>query len=163
MVQDQAVKIAASDWIHDFAPRLGLGRFAVFEVPEPQLLTVGGQMADAIREGIESAKKAHQSLIRGEWDDVVDDLRGVWELTRNWQSDIKTALKADGYTEEAADSFIEVLKSHFALASKFHHKLDKSKQVAVPRIKPSKEDAYLVYATAMSVLNLISRKLNRGS
>jgi hypothetical protein len=48
-------------------------------------------------------------------------------------------------------------------ASKFHHKLDKSKKKITPEIKASKEDAYLIYTLSMNIVNLISKKMQRLS
>jgi type I restriction-modification system DNA methylase subunit len=47
------------------------------------------------------------------------------------------------------------------LASKFLHPLDKAGAKLSPEIRASKEDAYLCYSLATSVVNLVSRKLLR--
>ena len=159
--QDLVVRVPGTDWVHDFAPTLGLGRFVVFEIPRTETFTSRGDIKDEVNAALESAAKAHESLVAGEWDEVMEDLRGVWELTRSKADDIKALLIRDGYTEEAAVSFADAIGRHFVLASKFHHRLDKQRKKIMPEIKAAKEDAYLVYAVAMSVLNLIARKVQR--
>jgi hypothetical protein len=101
------------------------------------------------------------NMIRGEWTEVIKDSRVVWELLRN-QSEIKDLLMGDGYTEPAFTDLNESLKQLFNYSSKFHHREDREKKM-MPEIKASKEDAYLIYATSMAIVNLISKKMQRIS
>jgi hypothetical protein len=154
---EEPIRIAATDWIHDYAPKLGLGRFAVLEIPE--FPAAAGELNDRIRIAVEAADKAADSLRKGEWNDACEDLRGVWESLRNYDV-VKTILLKDGYSDAAGDLLNGALNNLFDLASKFAHKLDKNKRV-LPELRAQREDAYAAYLVARSTLNLIARKARR--
>lgn len=153
------VTIPASDFVHDFASAWRGGRFVVFEVPAASPTVTDPAMKDRMTAALDNAANACEKLIRGEWNDVIEDLRGVWELVRNEQQ-FSDLLKADGYSDDAIAALNGSFQKQFDFASKFVHRLDKGKKIA-PELRASKEDAYLVYSIAMSLLNLIARKSDR--
>lgn len=153
------VTIRSSDWIHDYCPAFQIGRFSVFEYVLPDYTEGSGSIEERLNESINAIKKMEENLIRGEWNGVIEDSRAVWELLRN-QDEIKDLLMRDGYSEQAFIDLNEGLKQLFNFSSKFHHKEDKGKKI-MPEIKASKEDAYLIYAMSMNIVNLISKKMQR--
>lgn len=153
------VTIRSSDWIHDYCPAFQIGRFSVFEYLLPDYAEGSGSIEERLNESINAIKRMEENLIKGEWNGVIEDSRAVWELLRN-QDEIKDLLMHDGYTEQAFEDLNESLKKLFDFSAKFHHKLDKEKKVML-EIKASKEDAYLIYATSMTIVNLISKKMQR--
>ncbi|NJD77277.1 MAG: hypothetical protein FIB08_09315 [Candidatus Methanoperedens sp.] len=154
------IVIRSSDWIHDYCPIYQTGRFSVFEYLLPDYIEGSGSIEERLNESINAIKKMEESLIRGDWNGVIEDSRVVWELLRN-QDEIKDLLKRDGYTEPAFDDLNECLKKLFEFSSKFIHRLDKEKKKTMPEIRASKEDAYLIYAVSMNIINLISKKMQR--
>ncbi len=164
------VTIRSSDWIHDYCPVFQIGRFSVFEYLLPDYTEGSGSIEEKLNESINAVKKMEENLIRGDWNGVIEDSRAVWELFKK-EDEIKDLLKRDGYTEEAINDLCGhtdkngykhsgYIGNLFNLSSKFHHKLDMNKKLQ-PDIKASKEDAYLIYATAMTFVNLISKKMQR--
>lgn len=155
------VTISASDWLHDYVSPWRGTRYLVVELPQPDVLISTPGIEEKINAAIEAAKKASGNLAKGEWNDVLEDLRPVWELLRR-QDDIKALLERDGYTPEAIKAFNESIHYQFELASKFVHRVGKppSREV-LPEIRASKEDAHLCYSFAMALLNLVSRKAFR--
>ena len=153
------VIIPSSDWIHDYCPVFQIGKFSVFEYLLPDYAEGSGSIAERLRESINAIGKMEENLIKGEWNQVIEDSRAVWELLRN-QDGIKDLLIRDGYTEPAFADLNESLKKLFDFSSKFHHREDKGKRI-MPEIKASKEDAYLIYAASMNIANLISKKMQR--
>lgn len=153
------VTIRSSDWIHDYCPVFQIGRFSVFEYLLPDYAEGSGSIEERLNESINAVKKMEENLIRGDWNGVIEDSRAIWELLRN-QDEIKDLLMRDGYTEPAFSDLNEGLKQLFNFSSKFHHKEDKGKKI-MPEIKASKEDAYLIYAMSMNIVNLISKKMQR--
>jgi hypothetical protein len=150
-------RISGTDWLKDYAPRLGLGNFTVLDIPDPSVLP---ELADErFARAVKHALKARDILRAGEWEDVCEELRHVWEMLRDLPL-VQQVLVSDGYTSDAADLVDHALKDLFNLASKFVHSLDRDKRV-LPEIKPKKEDAYLVFTTTMSAMNLIARKAKR--
>jgi hypothetical protein len=155
------VTIRSSDWIHDYCPVFQIGRFSVFEYLLPEYMEGSGSIEERLSGSIDAIKNMEYNMIRGEWTEVIKDSRVVWELLRN-QGEIKDLLMGDGYTEPAFTNLNESLKQLFNYSSKFHHREDREKKM-MPEIKASKEDAYLIYATSMAIVNLISKKMQRIS
>ena len=153
------VTIRSSDWIHDYCPVFQIGRFSVFEYLMPDYIPGSGSIAERLNNSINVIKKMEENLIKGEWNQVIEDSRAVLELIRN-QDEIRDLLIRDGYSEPAFVDLNESLKKLYDYSSKFHHREDKGKKI-MPEIKASKEDAYLIYATSMNVVNMISKKMQR--
>lgn len=153
------VTIRSSDWIHDYCPIFQIGKFSVFEYLLPDYTEGSGSIDERLNESINAIKKMEENLIRGEWNGVIEDSRAVWELLRN-QDEVKDLVTRDGYSEQAFIDLNEGLKQLFNFSSKFHHKEDKGKKI-MPEIKAAKEDAYLIYAMSMNIVNLISKKMQR--
>lgn len=155
-----SVVIRSSDWLHDYAAPWRGERYIVVEIPQISKFSATSNIEQRLNAAIDATIKAADNLSRGEWNDVVEDIRPVWELLRN-EADIKGLLERDGYTPEAVSAFNDSVKAQFDLASKFVHRLDKANKRLVPEIRASKEDALLCYAFAMSLLNLVARKTAR--
>lgn len=155
------VTISSSDWIHDYCPVFQIGRFSVFEYLLPEYVEGSGSIEERLSGSIDAIKNMEYDMIRGEWTEVIQDSRVVWELLRN-QDEIKDLLTRDGYTEPAVTDLNKSIKELFNYSSKFHHREDRGKKI-MPEIKASKEDAYLMYATSMAIVNLISKKMQRLS
>lgn len=155
------VVISSSDWIHDYCPVFQIGRFSVFEYLMPDYTEGAGDVEERLNESINALGKMEENMIKGEWNQVIEDSRAVWELLRN-QADIKDLLMKDGYTEQAFEDLNESFKQLFNYSSKFHHREDREKNI-MPEIKASKEDAHLIFATSMAIVNLISKKMQRLS
>lgn len=155
---DASKRIAGTDWLKDFAPKLGIGSFAVLEIPDVSAFM---DIADGrMQKAIGGARKAADLMRAGEWESVCEELRHVWETLRDFPL-VQDALVKDGYSQEAAGLLNSALKDLFNLASKFVHSLDHDKSV-LPELQPRKEDAYLVFSTTMAALNLIARKAQRA-
>ncbi len=152
--------IPSSDWIHDYCPLFQIGRFSVFEYLLPEYIEGSGSIEERLNKSINAIHEMEENLNRGEWNGVIEDSRPVWELLRN-QDELKDLLTRDGYTEPAFTDLNESLQKLFAFSSKFIHKLDKDKKRTMPDIKASKEDAHLIYALSMNVVNLIAKKMQR--
>jgi hypothetical protein len=149
-------RIASSDWTHEFAPKFGLGKFAVFELPQPEILGTGS-VQERVRLATEAARSAEDELRAGRWPAACEALRKVWEVIRN-DSDLEKLLVKSGYSVAAAQSLNEAVGRLFDFSSKFMHLTDKGGNPVPPQVKAAKEDAYLLFATAMSLLNLIAKK-----
>ena len=153
------VTISSSDWIHDYCPVFQIGKFAVFEYLLPEYTEGTGSIEERLNESINSIQKMENNIIKGEWNEVIENSRAVWELLRN-QDEIEDLLIRDGYSEQAFENLNKSIKELFNFSSKFHHKEDRGKRI-MPEIKASKEDAYLIYSLSMNLVNLISKKFQR--
>lgn len=151
------VTISSGDWLHDYSSPWRTTRYMVVELPQPEFLTSAPGIEQRVNAAIEAAKNAADNIIKGEWNDALEDLRPVWELLRK-QSDIADLLKRDGYTPDAIAAVEAIVQQQFTLASKFLHRTDPSGRRINPEIRASKEDAFVCYTCAMSLVNLIARK-----
>lgn len=158
----ESVTIRASDWIHDYAGPWHNARYLVIELPQSESLAppVTPEIAERLNAAIEAAKRAAENIGRGDWNDVIEDLRQVWELLRN-HAELTQLLARDGYTSDAITALNGSIQQQFDLASKFMHRTDRSGRRINPEIRASKEDALLCYAFAMALLNLLTRKAMR--
>ena len=153
------VTIPSSDWVHDYCPVFQIGKFAVFEYLLPEYTEGTGSIEERLNASINSIQKMENNIIKGEWNEVIEDSRAISELLRN-QEEIKELLLRDGYSEQAFEDLNKSIKELFNFSSKFHHKEDRGKKI-MPEIKASKEDAYLIYSLSMNLVNLISKKFQR--
>ncbi len=153
------VTISSGDWVHDYTAPWRATRYMVVELPQPSFVIATPEVEKRLAGAVSALNKASQDMLKGEWNDVVEDLRPVWELLRN-DVDIQQLLARDGYTPAAVAAFNESVRQQFELASKFLHKTDKAGKAA-PEIRAAKEDAFLCYSFAMSMVNLVARKAER--
>ena len=102
-------------------------------------------------------------LREGEWDEVIKGARPVYELLRDqdFYSFLKEAL---GYPNDALEAFISSVSSAFEFASKSLHEVARPGQGGGLRqqFHAAKEDAYLIYAVGVGVVNLVARKMQKS-
>lgn len=160
MEQEIPVTIYASNWIHDFAPQLGLGRFVLAELPIPLPVTVRGKHSRRLDKAFEAVRKIEEKIKEGEWNEAIEKARPVAELLRE-KDMVKSILRKHGYHEEAANSLLGTITCLFDYSSKFLHKVDKDGTTIPPEIKAEKEDAYLTYAVSTALVNLLTQKARK--
>jgi len=161
-VEELPIRIPAQDWIHDFAPFLGIGKYLVVELPIPESIKISDELANRIEEASKSLDKMREDILACEWNRVIEDSRPIFELFRKYGKNlVKEILTREGYTEEAIKNLLDSIDNLFHYSSKFHHRTDESGKKIIPEIKASKEDAYLIYTTAMGLVNLLTRKVKR--
>lgn len=159
-----SLTIYSSQWTTDYAPAFGIGRFFTVELPDPRPAkppsetSFGGRLTRAVA----ALDKMERDVRAGHWTDCVEDSRPVMELLQT-PSEVKALLLADGLSEPAADELLKVIDGEFYFASKFIHELTTNKKDLSPPLTAKKEDAYFVYATAVSIVNLLGRKSSRQS
>ncbi len=157
------VTIHASTWVHDFLPVFGLGKFLIFEVPQPELNSQNAELHERLDAALEAIQKMEESKSKGEWHDVVRNSREVFELVRD-KSKVTELLENASFTEEAIQEFNDMLKHSFDYASKFIHRVPKDKtKPVVPIIPVEKEDALFVYSLCVNIVNVLASKINRQS
>ncbi len=168
--------IKASDWIHDFAPVLGLGQFLIVEIPQSPMGAVdSSSQTPEMTEFLERLTKAHsvlgqmaKDLQLGEWGNVVEKSRSFWELFTQDSKQLKIQSfirqlvgKTTGLDEDKSGNLVQGIGRFYGYASDLHHLVNDAGVKSV--FTGGKEDAYLVYTMAASVLNVISTKAQRLS
>jgi hypothetical protein len=162
--QEIPVTIPSSNWMLDFAPYLGLGRFMVVELSLPRLEDIPkdapSDFAERLSEAINALSEMEEKIKEGDWNEVGEKARPVIELLRD-KDTICSILTKYGYPSEVAELFFKVLKKFFEYASKFHHKVDRDGRRLLPEIKAEKEDAYSIYYFSVGLVNVIVQKLRK--
>lgn len=151
--------IPGSDWINDYSPALGRGRFFVVEVPDASGQDLPDELKARFGKAAESVASARKKLLSGEWNDACEDLRAFYELMRTWP-EVDDLIKAD-YGADAATAFSQGIRSFFEFSSKFLHPLARDGRTLNPSESANKEDAQLLYSLSASALNLIAKKWRR--
>jgi hypothetical protein len=151
-------KITASDWINNYAPKLGLGKYIILEIPEPDILE-----EEKFKELISTKDIVKHHLDQGNWNDAIINSRRVFELLDKDEDlikSLKNSFKNQCFSDGAIYSFFSGIKELFNFTSKFIHSsdLDKGFQRCPTAYK---EDAYMVYAIISNLLNMISKKNHR--
>jgi hypothetical protein len=160
-VETHTYTIRSSDWIHDFSPVLGVGRFINVELPEPgQMKTKVAGLGARLSRAITALEAMGHDIEEGEWTQCVQHSRAVVELLKD-EATIKGVLVKDGFSEAAGADLMRSVRGLFDFASKFIKQLDPETKDVNPVLAANKEDAYFVYATSVCLVNLLSRKAQR--
>jgi hypothetical protein len=158
--QEIPVTIYSSNWIHDFAPQLGMGRFVLAELAIPTPIPIKGKHSKRVDKAFEALKKMEKEVREGEWTEAIEKSRPVAELLRE-EDLVKSLLTKHGYHEDAANSLITAIKGLFEYGSKFLHKVARDGTTIPPVTKAEKEDAYLTYTVSTALVNLLTQKARK--
>jgi len=154
--------IPSSDWATEFAPVFGIGKFLVLEVPESEIeVTKSGELAERVKEAGESLQRMRIDIQKGEWTQCAEDARAVVELLKKKEL-IRPLLETNGIQPGTAEALLTGLEGILDYTHAFHHRVDKAGQKPVPAVNAESEDAYLGFATAAALLNLVARKLQKS-
>ncbi len=163
--------IKASDWIHDFAPTLGLGRFLVVEILQPDVASIeASALAGEVKEFLDRLDRAGgilgqmgKDLKGGEWREVVRKSREFWELFHQESNQLhvrdfikRLVTETTGIEDDKSGNMVQGISRLYGYASDLLHPVGGSgvKEVFVG----GKEDAYLSYSLAASFLNVLVSK-----
>lgn len=148
--------ISSSDWVKQFIPILKIGKFLTYEIPLITTDGIGEKFKERINSAIESIEVMENARRQCEWNLVIKEARPIIELI-NHKNEIIQLFRNEGFEEEAINKFVEMLLSFFHYVSKFIHRVSQNKNL-LKISSAQKEDAEFVYAMAVNLVNLISRK-----
>ncbi len=151
--------IKASDWVQDYAPTLGIGRWISMELPSAEDFQVPEPLKTRFATATKSLMDMEDDFKRGDWPDLVEHSRAISELFRDWDV-VEKVLLTDGYPAEAVSEIQTSLAALFKFSSKFLHKLDKEKKLQ-PDLRAYREEAELILALSVTFVNLFGRKAKR--
>jgi len=153
--------IASSNWVNDFAPQLGIGRFITAELPLPSPVAINKEFAERLNNATEALQKMGEEVKKGEWNEVIKNSRPVAELLKD-KAMVSSVLTKHAYSEEASNLLFDGIANLFDYSSKFIHKVAKDRTIMPAEIKAEKEDAYLIYSVSIGLLNLFTQKVRKG-
>ncbi len=135
----------------------------MFDIPQPENGPPGaGDLPERVREASAALEKMRVDVQKGEWTQCAEDARPVIELL-NKPELIRPLLETNGVQAPTADALLDGLHRVLDYSHAFHHRIDKDQKTVVPAVNAEPEDAYLAFATAAALLNLIGKKLQKSS
>lgn len=162
-VMTQNVVIYSSQWVSDFAPVFGVGRFMVVEVPVVERAQLPpSAFGKSLLEAQVAVGKMAADLEAGHWTECVEHSRTVAELLRD-EVKVTGILEQDGLSREASEALVSTIRGQFTFASKFLHRRERGGAGPNPPLVAKKEDAFFVYNASVQLVNLLSRKAARSS
>ncbi len=147
--------ISASDWINNYAPKLGLGKYIILEIPEPDIWE-----EEKFKELISIKNKVKSHLDQGNWNDAISNSRMIFELLgkeEGLKEFLKNSFADQCFPDEAINDFFAGISGLFDFTSKFVRVTDRSRSFQQCPIA-YKEDAYMAYSITSNLLNMISKK-----
>jgi len=158
------ITIASSDWVKTFMPALRQGEFITYNIPIIKPEYVKGPLKKRIEEAVLSIADMEKARTQCEWNSVIKESRPVLELIKKDKIALEKILVNAGFTNDAIEDFTKMLQNFHDYASKFIHKLGRGKTPSImPTIPAQREDAELVYALAINIVNVVSTKVYRQS
>ena len=159
--------IKQSEWIRDYAPKLGVGNFLLLELKIPDGKKATGFWKEYYERLAKNLEQIETCLRSGDWEKGMIDARRFYENAKFGQkkTDIENRAKFSElmteyrHSEAGVDNIYTVLFNLFNFTSKYLHDRDTD---ANPQAAPicKKEDLYFVYATAVGFLNFVGCKIS---
>ena len=156
-VQNFSVTIPSSDWVQDFLPVFGLGRFLTLDLPIPE---PASELDEKLERAVQALSKMDFDIQKGEWADCVEDSRPVWDLLKTENPPVESLI-TQSFPGEAGTDLLAAVRKLFTFVSTFVKPLDRDKTRLNPVTIPQKEEAYFVYSTSVTVVNLVAQKLRK--
>lgn len=164
--------IKQSVWLNEFTTALGIGSFIIVELKKPNDRQVPGFWSELYKGLSDELIEMEVCLRSGDWQKAMLVARNFYEHLKigdNRSGNIafderfRELMANDLHNEQGVKDLLDAIWKFFEFLSKYAHVKNKRGEV-VPRPIATKEDAYFAYALALSLLNLIGRKLeNEGN
>jgi len=165
-------KIAQSDWINKFVEKIGIGKFILLELNSPQVKEFEDEKwKDLYIRLIERVNQIEEFIQKGEWYAALTPIRQFYEnlkfnnsksIHREFKEELKELFKTDNHSDESFNLFYDGIEKFFNFSSKYIHDKNNTDGQLNPVPVANKEDVYLCYSLAISILNLIGRKLSNS-
>jgi hypothetical protein len=159
--------IPASTWVNVFQGPLGIGKFLIVEVPQPEIDQINcsaTMTTDQItfKERVDRAfttlQEMEEELRNGEWGTVVLKLRDIELFKKNVTQFIKKMVsQTTAMEEEKVGELTLAIDKLLSYASELHHVVDSRGNIKEV-YSGGKEDAYMAFMLATSLTNLLARK-----
>jgi hypothetical protein len=156
--------IHSSTWVRDYPGPFALGKFLVVELPgvEPPGSMGAGELNLRVSEAAAALRRMEQDIQNNQWTQCSQDARPVLELI-NRKDLIRPLLATSGLANDKVEALLTGLENIFTYTHAFHHRVDRAGVQVEPAVNAEQEDAYLAFAVAGALLNLVARKLAGGT
>ncbi len=162
-------KINQSEWINRYAQKLGIGKFLLIELAVPDIEKTSRFWIELLDRLNKNVQDIESSIKQGDWEKSILFLRQFYENIKigdrksghqRFKEELTKLFKKDQHTQAGIDNFYDGIWKFFEFFSKYIHDKDTHGNI-MPKAIPTKEDAYLGYALAIGLLNLISKKISK--
>lgn len=162
-------EIKQSDWVKNYAPKLGIGNFMLLELRIPEEKVISAFWRELYERLTHNVKYMESSIRSGDWQNTMWGVRKFFEDIKigdgkpghkEFKEEFNKLMIKDQHSEEGIKNLYDAIWYFFEFASKYSHDKDKVGNLN-PLPVSTKEDAYFAYALAVGLLNLIGRKINR--
>lgn len=164
--------IKQSDWVQNFAPLLGIGKFLLLELQIPENKNVNEFWKTMYAKLSDNVQAMEISIRSGDWYKTMTIARRYFESikfgdknkagTIKFREEFDSLMFQDDHGKEGVQKLYDAIWNLFEFFSKYIHETDKEgNHQALPIA--TKEDAYFAYTLAVGLLNLIGKKLSEES
>lgn len=160
--------IKQSDWVRNFAPLLGIGKFLLLELKIPETKNVKAFWKTLYTKLSDNVHEMESCLRSGDWYKTMTIARRYYENikigdnkagSKKFKEEFDKLMFEDAHSKEGVQNLYDAIWNLFEFLSKYLHEKDKhGNHQAMPQ--STKEDAYFAYALAVGLLNLIGKKLS---
>jgi len=166
-------EIKQSDWIKNYTAHLGIGNFLLLELEIPEKEKVPEAWIELYERVYFRLNDMKHSIQHGDWQKTLEiaarqffeDLKfdERFKKHREFKNELRDLFFQDQHSEQGFHEFYSGILNFFNYTSKFIHDRSNKTGELNKRPIPTKEDAYFVYALGIGLLNIIGKKLNKGS
>lgn len=149
--------IPNSDWVQSYLDKVNNTESVILTFPMLTDIENLSEIDKKINTAIQELKNVKNKINSGDWHELVQATRPIWELLMN-KNEIKEYLNIAGYNEETVTSFNNLLHKTFDFVSKFIHFETRNDKKLMEKNHVTKDDALFIYSSAIHVLNLITKK-----
>ena len=167
------IPIKASDWINDFAPKLGLGEYEIIEIKKFSKSVPPGAMG--FEKVLEKINLADAKLLKGESpEDILTDLRSAWDIFDVYHKEnigeINKLIRGKSKKEEKEPSkedriedIHSAIKEYLRSINELKKKIDKFTQIGAHReiYHSTMEDAEVAFRLTTSLIAYYSNMLSK--
>ncbi|MCC6372886.1 MAG: hypothetical protein IT236_17915 [Bacteroidia bacterium] len=159
--------IKQSDWVNNYAPSLGIGKFLMLELKMPTHINVSKFWSDLYQQLCLNLNDMETSLRSGDWEKTMLHARKFYENikigdnkpgNKKFKDEFDKIMGNDLHTKDGIQNLYDALWKLFEFMSKYIHEKDKAGNIQ-PAPVSKKEDAYLAFTLGVGLLNMIGRKI----
>ena len=163
------VQIKQSDWVNQYSPFLGIGKFILLEFEIPNKHLVSQEWSDLYDRLYLRTQDIEQAIRLGDWTKAMWSARQFYELIKvgddrpnhRWfEENLKKLFILEQHSNEGVDNLLNAIHQLFEFVSKYIHDKDRHQKLN-PLPIPTKEDAYFAFAISIGLLNVIGKKIGK--
>lgn len=160
--------IQQSDWIRNYSPNLGIGKFLLIELRIPSKKHVPIFWQKLYNQLCDNLQDMEHCLQEGDWEKAILYARRFFENAKigdkkpahkKFKEEFEKLMLADQHSDQGIENLHTAIWQIHEFISKYTHNKDKMGNLISMPI-PAKEDAYFAYTVSVGFLNLLAKKID---